>query len=404
VIIDNGLEIARQVGATKIPEMFVFTDSAERPIYQGRVDNLFVGFGKKRVAPTSYDLQNVLQAVRDKAPVSFSRTEVVGCSIAFQDGQSADQTANSKTIGSAASYDPLQISTDEIETQLFTVEDVSRSREIPIRVYFPKKTEPAPVIVFSHGLGGSRDNAVYVCKHWAARGFVAVVAQHPGSDESVWKGQRPLEILSKMKAAANGENFTLRVKDIPAVIDQLEKWNQETQHPLHNRLNLERIGMTGHSFGAITTQAVSGQSFLGRQQFTDDRIKAALPMSPSAPRAGSSDQSFGKVAIPWLLMTGTKDTSIINDTTVENRLSVYPALPEGGKYELVLHEGAHSAFSERALPGDRGKRNPNHHRAILAISTAFWEAYLNQDSAARNWLDGDAVRGVLEADDRWQRK
>jgi hypothetical protein len=103
-------------------------------------------------------------------------------------------------------------------------------------------------------------------------------------------------------------------------------------------------------------------------------------------------------------MTGTEDTSIVSDTTVENRLSVYPALPEGSKYELVLHDGTHSAFSERALAGDRGKRNPNHHRAILALSTAFWDAFLKGDSAARAWLDGDAVRELLEEKDRWQKK
>jgi predicted dienelactone hydrolase len=162
--------------------------------------------------------------------------------------------------------------------------------------------------------------------------------------------------------------------------------------------------MTGHSFGAVTTQAVSGQSYLGRQTFTDPRIKAALPMSPSSNKLTTPDKLFGNVSIPWLLMTGTNDTSLINDTDVESRLAVYPALPEGSKYELVLDKGEHSAFSERALPGDRVERNPNHHRAILAISTAFWDAYLKEDPSARKWIDSDDVRNVLEPADRWQKK
>jgi predicted dienelactone hydrolase len=326
--------------------------------------------------------------------------------------QAAQPTLNSaaepkeapSTDAKNSAYDPLKISKQKIETVLFDIKDSSRSREIPIRVYLPKETKPAPVILFSHGLGGSRNNNAFLGNHWAARGYVAVFLQHIGSDESVWKGQRPREIMGAMKKAANGENFSLRVKDVPAVIDQLAKWNKESKHPLQNRLDLDRLGMTGHSFGAVTTQAVSGQHYLGRPQFTDSRIKAALPMSPSAPRAGLAERSFGSVAIPWLLMTGTEDTSIVSDTTVENRLSVYPALPDRSKYELVLHDGAHSAFSERALAGDRGKRNPNHHRAILALSTAFWDAYLKEDSAARAWLDGDAVREVLEEKDRWQKK
>jgi hypothetical protein len=41
---------------------------------------------------------------------------------------------------------------------------------------------------------------------------------------------------------------------------------------------------------------------------------------------------------------------------------------------------------------------------ILALSTAFWDAFLREDDDARAWLDGDGPRTLLEADDRWQRK
>jgi hypothetical protein len=103
-------------------------------------------------------------------------------------------------------------------------------------------------------------------------------------------------------------------------------------------------------------------------------------------------------------MTGTHDTSIIGDFTPEQRTQVFPALPPGGKYELILDQAEHSAFSDTPLPGDRKSRNPNHHRAILALSTAFWDAYLKDDAAARAWLDGVGARSVLETADRWQRK
>jgi putative SOS response-associated peptidase YedK len=56
------------------------------------------------------------------------------------------------------------------------------------------------------------------------------------------------------------------------------------------------------------------------------------------------------------------------------------------------------------LPADILPRNPNHHRAMLAISTAFWDAWLRQDAAARAWLDGDGPRGVVQTADVWQRK
>jgi hypothetical protein len=126
--------------------------------------------------------------------------------------------------------------------------------------------------------------------------------------------------------------------------------------------------------------------------------------SPSSPRRGGVRASFAKVNTPWLLVTGTRDVAAIGDADVPSRLAVYPALPPGGKYELVLHEAEHSAFTDRALPGESGQRNPNHHRAVLALTTAFWDAWLREDPEARRWLDGDGPRSVLENQDRWQRK
>ena len=305
----------------------------------------------------------------------------------------------------APAYDPLRIAAAEkIVPVDMTVHDAARDRDIPIRVFRSAEIKSAPVILFSHGLGGSREMGAYLGQHWAARGYVAVFLQHPGSDTSVWKGLRPGQIMAEMKKAASAENFMLRAKDVPAVLDQLEVWNREQSHPLHGTLDVQRVGMSGHSFGAVTTQAVSGQGVRGEALLTDPRIKAALPMSPGTPAIGDPKAAFRTVQIPWLLMTGTLDVSKIGGQTVESRRAVYPALPPGGKYEIVLDKGEHSAFTDRALPGDREQRNPNHHRVILALSTAFWDAYLKEDQQAKAWLDGDGPQSVLEAGDAWQKK
>ena len=134
-------------------------------------------------------------------------------------------------------------------------------------------------------------------------------------------------------------------------------------------------------------------------------------MSPSTPQRGSASSAFAAVKIPWLVMTGTLDSSPIGNASAASRREVFAALPPPSKYELVLDGAEHSAFTDRALPGDKAPRNPNHHRAILALSTAFWDAYLRADGAARTWLDGDGPRTVLEPRDvepevaagwRWQ--
>ncbi len=316
-------------------------------------------------------------------------------------------TCFGSVIADDPSYDPLSIATPrKAETVDSVVKDTQRNREIPLRVCLPVEKTPAPVVLFSHGLGGSREGNPYLGRHWSARGYVVVFLQHAGSDEAVWKDVPMLQRMSKLKQAASLQNTILRLKDIPVVIDQLERWNQSSDSPLMGRMDLQRIGMSGHSFGAVTTQGVSGQRTpRGDATFTDKRIKAAIAMSPNSPKSGGDPkQLFGGVTIPWLLMTGTKDTAAVGDATVESRLAVYPALPAGGKYELVFEGGEHEAFSDHDLPATKSKRNPNHHRAILAISTAFWDAWLRDDKAARTWLDGTSPSSVLEKKDRWQHK
>jgi predicted dienelactone hydrolase len=303
-------------------------------------------------------------------------------------------------------YDPLKVTQQgKLSEVKIVVEDKGRGRSIPLKLYFLDSTRLAPVILFSHGLGGSREGSQFLGKHWAARGYICVFLQHPGSDESVWKDLPVAERMAALREAADAKNFLLRVQDVPVVIDQLAAWNDNEGHELAQRMNMDKIGMSGHSFGAVTTQAVSGQTTArGRGLFTEKRILAALPMSPSTPKGSTAEQAFGTVKIPWLLMTGTNDVSVIGDQTVESRLAVFPALPPGNKYELVLNKAQHSAFTDRPLPGDKEERNPKHHASILALSTAFWDAYLKGDKDAKAWLDGDGPKAILEKEDRWQKK
>ena len=301
-------------------------------------------------------------------------------------------------------YDPLRVTDTQLPEALLldVVSGKDGDRTIPVRIQLPVGTGKAPVVLCSHGLGGNRTTCTYLADHWGRRGFVAVFLQHPGSDDSVWRDSKLGERMAAMTAAASAKNLLLRCDDVRAVLDRLAGWNGDERHALAGRLDLDHVGMSGHSFGAATTQATAGQSLpLLGQKLVDRRIDAAFAMSPSSPPGG--DRTFRDVAVPWLLMTGTEDVSVIRDTDVESRLRVYPALPATiDRYELVLHGAEHSAFTERGLPGDRKARNPNHHRAILAISTAFWDTHLRGDAAARAWLHGDDARSVLATDDRWQ--
>ncbi len=326
--------------------------------------------------------------------------------LAAQEPAAAPQTAPQEAPQTAPQprYDPLRIQAGDLpESVLRTVTDPARDREIPLRIHLPTSTDAAPVVLFSHGLGGTRDGSGFLGRHWAARGYVAVFLQHPGSDASVWRDVPLGQRMAAMQRAASAQNLALRCADVTAVLDAIERWNADSDDACHGRFDTTRVAMAGHSFGAVTTQAVSGQTApLVGAKWTDRRIDAAIVLSPSSPRRGDAEKAFGAVHVPWLLMTGTRDTSPIGDQDVASRLRVYPALPPTiDRFELVLDGAQHSVFTDARLPGD-GRRDPAHHTAICAIATAFLDAYLRDDAQAKAWLLGDGARSVLAERDRWQ--
>jgi predicted dienelactone hydrolase len=289
---------------------------------------------------------------------------------------------------------------NHIKEHLFEPVDEDRHRTVPVKAYLSPSPSPSPVILFSHGLGGSRDGNSYLGNHWAAHGYIALFLQHPGSDADVWQSVERSQRMDAMKKAANFQSSLARYQDVPFVIDQLERWNVEEGHPLYGKLDLEHIGMSGHSYGAVTTQAVMGRQFPGNRDFHEPRIDAFLPLSPSLGKGLSPAETFGHITAPVLCMTGTKDSSFINpDTTPESRMKVFTALGKGDKYHLVFEDAHHFAFgdSERNL----ADRIPHHHPAIQKISTRFWDAYLKGDEEAKAWLQSEQPRSdchLVEAD------
>jgi predicted dienelactone hydrolase len=75
--------------------------------------------------------------------------------------------------------------------------DQKRQRNIPVKIYYPKTGGGLfPVIVFSHGLGGSREGYEYLGQYWASHGYVSVHLQHLGSDTAVWQhAERPMRAM-----------------------------------------------------------------------------------------------------------------------------------------------------------------------------------------------------------------
>lgn len=283
------------------------------------------------------------------------------------------------------------LGTLKVASVLYDWKDTKRDRLVPVKIYYPREEKgPLPIVLFSHGLGGTREGYGYLGEYWASHGYVSVHLQHIHSDDSVWKDKA--DPMAAMRAATQDlQEAMARPRDVSFAIDQLETLQREGDTPLKGRLDLARIGMAGHSYGSFTTLAIAGQRYklLGREiTLADTRVKAAIPMSSPIP-ATDREYAFGKMRMPCLHMTGTLDeVPMLTDETPEHRKVPYQLGRGADRYLLVFTGGDHLIFSGRGAKDP--VRDDAHYQALIKPATlAYWDAYLRGNDAAKTWLTTD---------------
>ena len=278
--------------------------------------------------------------------------------------------------------------------------DASHNRDVPVKIYYPADGNTScPVIIFSHGLGGSRDGYEYLGRHWASWGYVSVHVQHKGSDSDAVKNADGDIMLAMKKSAADPHNFIDRPKDISFAIDRLETLNTESGI-FKNRLDMHYVGVAGHSFGAYTTLAVAGQQvggWLFHKSFADPRVKAIISMSAPANKLQKTNGAYDNISLPCMHMTGTLDESVIGNTAASDRRIPFDCIKASGQYLITFNGGDHMIFSGQTK--HTGAINDEHFQSLIkAATTAFWDAYLKDDAKAKVWLNNGDLKKLMGND------
>lgn len=258
--------------------------------------------------------------------------------------------------GVAATATPAR----EIEVVDLEWFDGARQREVPARLYLPPTLpgtapSPVPLIVFSHGLGGSRFGYSHLGRHWAAQGFASLHLQHRGSDRAVWT-QGLFDLVANLQAAASDANAIARARDVSFGITTLL-----ADPRLGARVNPAQIAVAGHSYGANTALLVAGAT-VARQvdgewrdiQLRDERIRAAVLLS-TPPFYGEPNPRaiLSTVRVPTLHVTGSEDVIRIPGyrSDASDRIRVFEAMPSGPgaapRALAVFAGGTHSIFTDR---------------------------------------------------------
>ena len=273
--------------------------------------------------------------------------------------------------------------------------DTARKRDVPVRLYLPQAAAAAdraralaPLVVFSHGIGGSRRGYRYLGEHFAANGVASLHLQHVGSDRQVWTGGSVFQMISRLQDAAQDREAIARAQDLRFALDTL------LASDIAPRLDARRIAAAGHSYGANTALLAAGARVEreGRVvDLRDPRVVAAIVIS-APPFYGDGDprRILAGVQVPSLHVTATADVINIPGyySGADDRLAIFDAMGSKAKWLAVFEGGSHSMFTDRAGTGGV-VLNPQVKTATKELSLAF----------LRKVFDGEA--GDLES---WPRR
>ena len=240
-----------------------------------------------------------------------------------------------------------------VQTLDFDWTDASRGRAVPVRLYWPESASagaPVPLVVFSHGIGGSRRGYSYLGAFWASQGIAALHVQHVGSDRSLWSGN-PLQLVGRLQGAAQEDEALNRVRDVRFALDQVLAGD-------HGALiRRDAIIAAGHSYGANTTLLLAGAQVQRQGQALDlaePRLRAAIVIS-APPFYGEPDPQriLAGVRVPTLHVTATEDVIRIPGyySPASDRLQVFEATGGPSKALAVFKGGSHSMFTDRLGTG-----------------------------------------------------
>jgi pimeloyl-ACP methyl ester carboxylesterase len=231
--------------------------------------------------------------------------------------------------------------------------DADRKRDVPVRLYWPagaSAATPVPLVVFSHGLGGTRAGYSYLGRHWASLGFASLHVQHSGSDRSIWTGN-VFTLFGNLQTAASESNALDRARDVSfAITSILNSKDYGAQ------INPAAIAVAGHSYGANTAMLIGGATVERDGKaltVRDERVKALILIS-APPFTGEGDMGkiLRPIKVPTLHVTGTDDVIRVPGyySDVADRVAVYDAVVAPSKLLTVFKGATHSIFTDRTSP------------------------------------------------------
>ncbi|MEA3366253.1 MAG: alpha/beta hydrolase, partial [Candidatus Hydrogenedentes bacterium] len=181
-----------------------------------------------------------------------------------------------------------------------------------------------PLLLFSHGNGGMRSQGVFWCEHMASHGYIVAAPDHTGNSGVTVLGGELVVFNAELRKPSGEE----RPKDIRFLIDAFTGMNKGDDSRFYERVDLEHIGVAGHSYGGYTATRVAD---------ADPRVDAIAPWAAVA-------QERENYEIPVMAVVATEDDTI--DAEGNARIRQYYEESKGPKYLVEFVNGGHYSFTE----------------------------------------------------------
>lgn len=251
--------------------------------------------------------------------------------------------------------------------------------DVNLRVWYPRRDDAAPVIIFSHGNWSDVDRYDKVLAHWASYGFAVVAGRHLDG-KSMARG-----IFNALRYGNDGL-IAARVADVKFIIDHLD----HIQALLPLSLDPERLAVAGHSFGAFTAQQFAGAQAItesGPVSAEDQRVKAVVALSPPGPMFDEiTAQSWVQMHGPVLMTTGTHDVNaqFWPDWRL-HKMSFDTALSDN-QFALVTQGADHYLGNLICRPEREAEPQTDALNMLNAVTTNFLLAYVTGNQLTAAWL------------------
>ena len=308
--------------------------------------------------------------------------------------------------------------------EVLSFRDRDRQRSFTANLYRPQLHTNIPTIIISPGLGGDSRSFDYLARHLVSYGFAVVVVNHPGSDS-----QRINNFFKGIdREIVEAREFIDRPQDISYLLDRLQQ--REAAYPPRQRLNLRRVGIIGHSFGAYTALALAGGKINVRglqrscqqqkvannslnlslllqclatelpknkkQRLSDSRIKAAFVLNPMNSLLFGKP-GLSKIKTPVAFVSGGND---MVTPPLSEQIIPFTWLKNDDKYLFSIKNGGHTYVDPQHLEAGKNRalvKNSNleiYHDYFRATTLAFMQNYLVRNHNYADYLSSDYAKYI----------